>query len=327
MADDMEQLLTVDETVQWLKNNNYIISDYGLEYSNKYILQLINDYLYIDNLFHKNLLCLNDDDISKDRTLKMYVQIKYFEKYLGKVSIKIGTEDKYGKLHYKEVLDEEDEIIKTKTGTVKYLLNINFVRALDFFLEDYYFKKQSIVIYKTKSKILNEITDLTTQELVEYVNKFITELEKIIKRYLSESSDIITTEKNRLYQSLERNLEEEITISESIINQVEELVSLMSEEVPRLPEGVFNKFSNGITRTINSGEYNEDRENLANRMHRFLRDYSKNFYEEIPEQFYKPMNTEQIVKEIHSIVDKRQFSLYSELFSIQARLLRNKMKE
>ena len=68
---------------------------------------------------------------------------------------------------------DPSQYFQTKKGVTRFLVNENFIRALDLYLEDNYFNLPSEIVFKSSKEIFLDIKYLSKEQLIDYVNSFI----------------------------------------------------------------------------------------------------------------------------------------------------------
>lgn len=329
-----DDYFTIDDCLNWLSSNKY--SNIGMEYTSRRIVKLINEFIEVENLPSESIEQeLNESEYNAQ--IKMHDYIKSLESYLGDFKILINVTDENETYYTTDISIPPSQYAKTKAGVPRYLVNESFLRALDFYLEDFYFQNSSKIVFKASSSkivfkaskdIFPEIIDFDKEQLISYVDTFIQDLLNIIKMDMIESLDILRNqEMARLNITLDKYRLMMDSPNDQIIDQCYFLMN-KSKDTPIISNSLFDKFKVTICNDIDSNQnFENERENYSDRMNRFLRDYDKRYNSKADDKEYVLHNEEEFIMKLEKALKKREFRKYIDYFYIQSRLLRNKMND
>lgn len=298
-----------------------------MEYTYQRIAQLINDFIEVENLSTESI----EQELNAPRynaQIYMYTYIKSLESYLSDFKIKINVTHENETYYTTDISIPPSQYAKTKAGVSRYLVNKRCLRALDLYLEEYYFKSPSKIVFKSSSGIFDEIIDLDQEQLISYVDTFIQDLLEIIQSDMNESFDTL---RNQEMARLNLVLDEYHLLMDKPDNQIIDQCSFLiniTQNALIIVDTLFDKFKMTIRNDIHPNHnFENERISYSKRMNRFLRDYDKAYNSKVDDEEYVLHNEEEFIMKFERALKKREFRRYIEYFYIQSRKLRNKMND
>ena len=269
------------------------------------------------------------NDPKYNSQIQMYEFLKSKESIIGEFEILINISDKENTMKYtRDLKVDPSQYFQTKKGVTRFLVNENFIRALDLYLEDNYFNLPSEIVFKSSKEIFLDIKYLSKEQLIDYVNSFIEDLIKVIQKDINELLLALrNAEMYRLNILLDKYQTEIESPNINVINQCNFLFE-KCQCSPKITKNLFDKFNVLISNDIISNQnFKSDKKNYANRMNRFLRDFEKIYYSKLMEEEFVLVDNEEFDVKIENALKKREFRKYIQLFYVQSIKLRNIMKE